>query len=65
MNTAQKSNTKNTGSPEYQITLFSERIKHLTEHLKSNKKDFSAKRGLIGLVGKRNKMRKYFNRKAS
>ena len=45
-----------TGSPESQVALFTYRIKHLTEHLKSNKKDNATKRSLISLVGKRRKM---------
>jgi small subunit ribosomal protein S15 len=53
-----KSNT-DTGSAESQIALFSYRISHLTEHLKTNKKDFSTQRALIMLVGKRKKMLKY------
>ena len=53
-----KSNT-DTGSPESQVALFSYRISHLTEHLKSNKKDFSTQRALIMLVGKRRKMLNY------
>ena len=47
-----KSNT-DTGSPEAQIALFSVRIAHLTEHLKSNHKDHSTTRALKKLVGKR------------
>lgn len=46
----------NTGSPESQVALFTYRIKHLTEHLKINKKDLSTKRSLIALVGKRRKL---------
>jgi len=42
-----------TGSAEGQIALFSHRIKHLTDHLRSNKKDFNTQRSLIRLVGKR------------
>lgn len=45
-----------TGSPESQVALFTHRIKHLTEHLKVNKKDVHTKRSLIALVGKRRKM---------
>ena len=50
-----KSNT-DTGSPESQIALFSYRISHLTEHLKSNKHDFGTQRALLRLVGKRRKL---------
>jgi small subunit ribosomal protein S15 len=53
-----KSN-KDTGSPESQIALFSTRISHLTEHLKTNKKDFSTQRALLQLVGKRRKLLNY------
>ncbi len=48
-----------TGSPESQIALFTHRIKHLTEHMKTNKKDLVTKRSLIALVGKRKKMLEY------
>ena len=53
-----KSNT-DTGSPEAQIALFSYRISHLTEHLKSNKKDYSTERALVMLVGKRRRLLDY------
>ena len=53
-----KSNT-DTGSPEAQIALFSYRIAHLTEHLKSNHKDYSTERALRMLVGKRRRMLDY------
>lgn len=48
-----------TGSPESQVALFTHRIKHLTEHMKANKKDLATKRSLIALVGKRKKMLEY------
>ena len=51
-----------TGSAESQVALFTYRIKHLTEHLKQNKKDLSTKRSLINLVGKRRKMLEYLKR---
>jgi small subunit ribosomal protein S15 len=53
-----KSNT-DTGSAESQIALFSYRISHLTEHLKSNKKDFGTQRSLLRMVGKRRRMLDY------
>ena len=53
-----KSNT-DTGSPESQIALFSFRISHLTEHLKSNKKDYNTERSLKILVGKRRRLLDY------
>ena len=57
-----KSN-KDTGSAESQIALFSYRISHLTEHLKSNHKDFGTQRALIKLVGKRRALLDYLKRK--
>ncbi|MCE1202134.1 MAG: 30S ribosomal protein S15 [Bacteroidia bacterium] len=49
----------NTGSPESQVALFTFRIKHLTEHLRSNKKDMATMRALVRLVGKRRKLLDY------
>lgn len=48
-----------TGSPEAQIALFTTRIADLTEHLKIHKKDFSARLGLLKLVGKRRRLLNY------
>ena len=48
-----------TGSPEAQISLFTYRINHLTDHLKVQKKDFSTQQGLLKLVGKRKKLLNY------
>ncbi len=56
------SNT-DTGSPEAQIALFSYRISHLTEHLKSNKKDYNTERSLKRLVGKRRSLLDYLIKK--
>ena len=53
-----KSNT-DTGSQEAQIALFSYRISHLTQHLKSNKKDYNTERSLRILVGKRRRLLDY------
>ncbi len=50
---------KNTGSAESQIALFTFRIQHLTEHLKSNHKDFGTERALTKLVGKRRRLLDY------
>ena len=58
-----KRNDKDTGSPEVQIALLSERIKTLTEHLKTFKKDHSARRGLIMMVNKRRKLLSYLQSK--
>ncbi len=57
-----KSNT-DTGSPESQIALFSHRIRHLTDHLKSNRKDFSTQRALLKMVGKRRRLLDYLKKR--
>jgi small subunit ribosomal protein S15 len=49
----------NTGSPESQISLFTFRINHLTDHLRSNKKDYSTQLALLKLVGKRRRLLDY------
>ncbi len=49
-------NEKDSGSYESQIALFTYRIKHLTEHLKEHKKDFSTERALLKMVGKRRRL---------
>jgi small subunit ribosomal protein S15 len=49
----------NTGSVEGQIALFTERIAHLTEHVKKNRKDFSNTKSLTRMVGQRRKLLKY------
>ena len=54
----QTSNT-DTGSPQVQAGILTERIKELTEHLKTNKHDFMARRGLLQAVGKRKRLLKY------
>ena len=54
-----KRNDSDTGSPEVQIALLTERIKSLTGHLKNFKKDHSARRGLIMIVNKRRKLLNY------
>ena len=48
-----------TGSPAVQVGIMTERIKELTEHLKANKHDFMARRGLLQLVGKRKRLLQY------
>ena len=55
--------SKDTGSSEGQIALFTERINHLTEYLKSNKKDNNTKRSLVLLVGKRRRLLEYLKKK--
>ena len=52
-----------TGSPEGQEALFTQRINHLTEHLKKNRKDFSTERALVNMVGKRKRILNYLKDK--
>jgi small subunit ribosomal protein S15 len=52
-----------TGSPEVQIALLSERIVNLTEHLKTHAKDFHSRRGLLMLVGQRRSLLDYLKKK--
>jgi small subunit ribosomal protein S15 len=54
---------RDTGSPEVQIALLSERIGYLTEHFKIHKKDHHSRRGLLKLVGQRRKLLNYVKRK--
>jgi small subunit ribosomal protein S15 len=51
-----------TGSPEVQIAILSERINHLTAHLKEHKKDYHGRRGLLMLVGQRRGLLNYLQR---
>lgn len=55
-------NEQDTGSAEAQIALFTFRIAHLTEHLKTNKKDYGTQRSLIALVAKRRKLLNYLTK---
>ena len=52
-----------TGSPEVQVAILSERISNLTEHLKTHAKDFHSRRGLLVLVGQRRGLLDYVKRK--
>jgi small subunit ribosomal protein S15 len=52
-----------TGSPEVQVAVLTERITNLTEHLKTHKKDFASRRGLLMMVGQRRRLLDYLNRK--
>ncbi|HUS25791.1 MAG TPA: 30S ribosomal protein S15 [Nevskiaceae bacterium] len=54
-----QSHKTDTGSATVQVGIMTERIKELTEHLKANKKDFAARRGLLQLVGKRKRHLQY------
>ncbi len=52
-------NEKDTGSSAVQVAMMTQKISELTEHLKSNKKDFATKRGLLMMVGKRKRLLAY------
>ena len=56
-----RAHVKDTGSPEVQIALLSERISYLTTHLKSHVKDHASRRGLIMMVNKRRRLLDYLN----
>jgi small subunit ribosomal protein S15 len=60
---ASKTHQKDTGSPEVQVSLFTEKIKSLTTHLKKNKKDNHSRRGLLKMVSKRKKLLDYLKEK--
>ena len=57
-----KVHAKDTGSPEVQIALLSERINYLTEHFRSHRKDHSSRRGLLTMVGRRRRLLEYLKR---
>lgn len=52
-----------TGSPEVQVALLTERITELTDHFRTHKKDHHSRRGLLSMVNKRNKLLKYLRKK--
>lgn len=52
-----------TGSPEVQVAVLSERISNLTEHLKTHSKDFHSRRGLLMMVGQRRRLLDYLRKK--
>lgn len=54
---------KDTGSSPVQVAILTARINGLTEHLKQNRKDFSARQGLLKMVGRRNKLLRYLKKK--
>ena len=53
-----------TGSPEVQVAILTERIRNLTEHLQTHKKDFHSRRGLLIMVGLRRRLLEYTKRKS-
>lgn len=58
-----KLHESDTGSPEVQVAVLTERINHLTEHLKTHKKDHHSRRGLLKMVGKRRGLLNYLMKK--
>lgn len=58
-----KTHEGDTGSPEVQVALLTERINHLNEHLKENKKDHHSRRGLLKMVGQRRGLMNYLKEK--
>lgn len=56
------SKVTNTGSIEGQVALLTQRINHISDHLRSNKKDFSTQRGLMQMVGKRKRLLTYLSK---
>lgn len=57
-----KQSAKDTGSPEVQVAILTERINQLTEHLRTHAKDFHSRRGLLMMVGKRRRLLQYLSR---
>jgi small subunit ribosomal protein S15 len=57
-----KIHTGDTGSPEVQVAIFTEKIEELIKHLKKNKKDHHSRRGLLGMVSKRKRLLNYLKR---
>ena len=58
-----KRSDNDTGSPEVQVALLTERIRQITSHLQTFRKDHAARRGLLMLVGQRNRLLRYLRRK--
>jgi small subunit ribosomal protein S15 len=52
-----------TGSPEVQVAVLTQRIAHLTEHLREHKHDYHSRRGLLKMVGKRRRLLKYLQKR--
>lgn len=57
-----KTHESDTGSPEVQIALLTQRVSHLTEHLRTHRKDFHSRRGLIAMTARRRKLLDYVKR---
>jgi small subunit ribosomal protein S15 len=59
---ASRRHERDSGSSEVQIAILTERVRHLTEHLKTAPKDFSTRRGLLKMVGQRSRLLRYLAR---
>ena len=57
-----KTHAQDTGSPEVQIAILSEEVNELTDHLKTHKKDFSSRRGLLRKIGQRRRLMRYLEK---
>jgi len=62
VNSTYRLHESDTGSPEVQVALLTERVNHLAEHLKVHRKDHTSRRGLLMLVGRRTRLLRYLNR---
>ena len=58
-----RTHESDTGSPDVQVAVLTERIRELTEHLKAHSKDFHSRRGLLKMVGSRRKLLRYLKEK--
>ncbi len=61
---SQRLHAKDTGSPEVQVAMLTEKINQLTEHLRVHTKDFHSRRGLLMMVGKRRRLLQYISRES-
>ena len=60
-----KTHEEDTGSPEVQIAILTERIQNLTQHFSTHKHDFNSRRGLLKMIGRRRRLLNYLKRKDS
>jgi len=58
-----RTHENDTGSPDVQVAILTERIRHLTEHLKTHSKDHASRRGLLMMVGQRARLLRYLKKK--
>jgi len=58
-----RTHDSDTGSPEVQVAILTEKVRHLTEHLKTHRKDHASRRGLLMMVGKRARLLRYLKNK--